>query len=82
MCSSTTRDAGTEFELFADFLADAGPLAAAVGAGALFGRDVVQDGLAGQARRQRLAAVALLLGRARGVGAGSAVVAGVGVGSA
>ena len=56
---------GDVFELLADFLTDAGPLGAAVGAGALFGRDVVQDRLAGQARRQRLAAVALLLGRTR-----------------
>ena len=76
---------GDVFELLADFLADAGPLGAAVGAGALFGRDVVQDRLAGQARRQRLAAVAILLGRTgsgrrgrgrlrgrAGVGAGSA----------
>src|SRR5271168_119661 len=49
---------GDIFELLVDFLTDAGPLGAAVGAGALFGRYVVQDRLAGQARRQRLAAVA------------------------
>jgi hypothetical protein len=56
---------GDVFELLADVLADAGPLGAAVGAGALLGRDVMDDRLAGQARRQRLAAVALLLGGTR-----------------
>ena len=56
---------GDVFELLADFLADASPLGAAVGADALFGRHVVQDRLAGQARRQRLAAVAFLLGSTR-----------------
>jgi hypothetical protein len=56
---------GDVFELLADVLADAGPLGAAVGAGAPLGRDVMDDRLAGQARRQRLAAVALLLGGAR-----------------
>ena len=76
---------GDVFELLADFLADAA--AASVpqsGHGQLFGGDVVQDRLAGQARRQRLAAVALLLGLGRtrsGARArGPARVAGVGLG--
>src|SRR6185437_11784863 len=56
---------GDVFELLADILADAGPFGAAVGAGALLGRDIMNDRPAGQARRQRLAAVALLLGGAR-----------------
>ena len=56
---------GDEFELLADFLADAGAVGAAVGASALFGRDVVQDRHSGPARRQRLTSVALLLGRTR-----------------
>src|SRR4051812_627061 len=46
-------------------MTDASPLGATVGADALFGWYVMQDRLAGQARRQRLAAVALLLGRTR-----------------
>ena len=56
---------GDVFELLADFLTDASPLGAAVGADELFGRHVVHDRLAGQARRQRLAAVAFLLGNTR-----------------
>jgi hypothetical protein len=53
------------FELFADFLADAAAHGAAIGARELFGGDVVQDRLAGQARGERLSAVALLLGLLR-----------------
>ena len=80
-CSSTISDGRHVFELLADLLADARALAAAVGAGPLFGRDVVHDPLAGQARRQGLAAVAFgrrfrrrgrLRVRASGSGSGSA----------
>ena len=46
-------------ELLAGLLADRPALAAALGAGAVLGGDVVDDPLAGQARRQRLAAVAV-----------------------
>ena len=56
---------GPKFELLADLMADTSPLGAAVGAGAPFGQHVVQDRLAGQARRQRLATVAILLGGTR-----------------
>ena len=51
------------FQLLADFVADAGPLNATIGASTMFGWNVMQDGLAGQDRRQWLAAVAILLGR-------------------
>ena len=54
---------GLVFELFADLMADTSPLGAAVRAGAPFGRHVMQDRLARQALWQRLAAVAILLGR-------------------
>jgi hypothetical protein len=53
------------FELLADFLADAAAHGAAIGTRELFGGDVVQDRLAGQARGERLSAVALLLGLGR-----------------
>jgi hypothetical protein len=56
---------GDIFELFADFLADAMPHAAAVGAREFVGGDVMHDPLAGQAPRQRLAAVAVLRRRTR-----------------
>jgi hypothetical protein len=64
---------GDIFELFADFGANALPQGAAVGARELFGGDVVNFRLAGQARGERLAAVAILLGlgrtwRGRGLG--------------
>jgi hypothetical protein len=55
---------GDIFELLAGLLADAGALGAAVGTGAPLRRDVVDDPLARQARRQRLAAVALAGGLA------------------
>ena len=65
---------GHVFELLADLLADRPALAAAVGAGAVFGGDVMDDPLAGQARRQGLAAVALgpglRLGRSGGLRCG------------
>jgi len=58
---------GDVFELFTDFGADALPQGAAVGTRELFGGDVMHHRLAGQARGQGLAAVALLpgLGRTR-----------------
>ena len=42
---------GDIFKLLADFLADASPIDAAVGAEALFGRDVMHDRPAWQTRR-------------------------------
>lgn len=57
---------GDVFELLADLLADRPALAAAFGTGAVFGGDVMDDPLAGQARRQRPAAVALGPGLRRG----------------
>ena len=66
MCSSTIKRRGDVFELLADFLAEASPIDAAVGAEALFGRDIVHDPPAWQTRRQGLAAVAFSLGRIRG----------------
>ena len=61
------------------------PHGAAIGARELFGGDVVQDRLAGQARGERLSAVALLLGlgrtrRERGSGIGSGCGRGLGLG--
>ncbi len=53
---------GDVFELLADLLAEEPALAAAFGTGAVFGSDVMDDPLAGQARRQRLATVATRLG--------------------
>ena len=52
-------------ELLADLLADPDPHRAAVGTGEPLGRDVVEDRLARQVGRQRLAAVATFPGRAR-----------------
>ena len=69
-------------ELLADLLADPDPHRAAVGAGELLGRDVVEDRLARQAGRQRLAAVAILLGRAGGAGPAAPSAGGVGSGAA
>src|SRR5204863_5649707 len=53
------------FELFTDFGADALPQGAAVGARELFGGNVVNFRLAGQARGQRLAAMTIRLGLGR-----------------
>lgn len=53
---------GNIFKLLANLLADLAPLDAALGAGAIRERDVVHDLPERQARRQRLAAVTLVLG--------------------